>query len=75
MKEPLLYVLVHQNNTHTTGNCNVYNRKTPGEKVELLRANQACLSFLKVEHRSTDFRCRRKCNEESYNKYHLEPHS
>lgn len=52
--------IVHNRNTHTISNCQVYAEKSSEEKVEPLKIKRAYLFLLKIGHLSVDCTLRKK---------------
>ena len=54
--------LIHEDGKHSTEQCKVYSSKSIDDKKTLLKEKNACLSCLKVGHRSHVCRAKRICN-------------
>ena len=61
---------LHKSNSHSTAECNEYERMTPEEKLNILRDKRACWSCLRIGHRFSDCRSKEPCNEDGCKMFH-----
>lgn len=61
---------VHNDNTHAVHECSIFIEKSPTERMQLVKEHRACWSCLKIGHRSSYCRSRRRCNEGDCNLFH-----
>ena len=61
---------MHKNNSHGVHECTLFSEKTPEERIRLVKENRACWSCLKIGHKSSFCRSRRRCNEDECRGFH-----
>lgn len=61
---------IHKMNNHMTEECREYTTKTPEEKLQVIRNLRACWSCLKVGHKASDCRNRKRCEIDNCNMFH-----
>ena len=61
---------MHNDNSHGVHECTLFTEKTPEERIRLVKENRACWSCLKIGHKSSFCRSRRRCNENDCRGFH-----
>ena len=61
---------IHRSDTHPVWACRAYEEKSPEEKVELVRENNACWSCLRQGHKVSVCRYKRKCEIDNCKMFH-----
>ena len=61
---------MHNSDRHAIHECSLFKQKPADERIALVKEQRACWSCLKVGHRSSECRFRKKCEEDGCTHFH-----